>query len=788
MKKPVLSLLAALALTACGQDPIVVAPRSFERPGRMAFACLDISQTPAAARPLEDCRADADGNLDDGLALHVFVVQSTRGEVGAVDVTNRVLLDSDPTIPGYNFLPTGEFPVDIAIPKTPLEGDEQIYAYVANYGSRDIYAMPVTRFRSRLDIADTEFERIALPAAPSAMALSPNGKHLIVTLPSEGALLEVPLLAGGTFGTPRTIALLGDVGEAPAPILEGSTFERICTTERIASFDEAATRPQPAAGTPSPLDVVLDTAGETPELLVTDGVLPIVHRFAFDENDSLVEESSPITVDSPLTTLALTPPVPRSAIDPSLVRYAYAIDRDARVLAIRWDGEAAGSSVVVAPATENGADRVSFDALATSLSVISVDYDAASPTGNLCAPGDGRTVGPANLRGVFVGVTLTDGTLRILDVYDLDAACRGAEGECADAPGVNSSDSVTYIRRHMPRVGGIVQKRLGLSSAPLFFATASQWSVDVQGATNPEAVPDLVSLGDDCGSSRLLQAFPPIGEGEPRICVLADAWNLRGQRWAARYQGNYASGFSGTLSEDGEVTTTPGLCARGLMSRATTEAASEAAPERRLAGDLLVVTSNPLPSMKDDAECVPYRSEDPITNTTRSVAFRVDGAFDDRIVIGEMVGRGDLTDTQRSIAGVLRCYGSRIVFALAPENAYAVIGESIGFVHRVHANDSNECVVDETLDVRRQGRAVQGARFENFQFAFELSTTSTTPSDTRLEFATGNLPSVLGVDVGMLPVSASYSPYDSRLYVVDSAQRGLVQVGLKTFLLERAYE
>ena len=131
MKRASLFALAAVLLTmvglpACTSGIGAAAPRAMNRPVRVALACFDLTiSTSPAVRPLADCALQVDVStntrttpVNTALHMHALVTQETRGEVGAVDLIARTVLDSDQSLPGYTFVPVGELPNDIVVPPT----------------------------------------------------------------------------------------------------------------------------------------------------------------------------------------------------------------------------------------------------------------------------------------------------------------------------------------------------------------------------------------------------------------------------------------------------------------------------------------------------------------------------------------------------------------------------------------------------------------------------------------------------------------------------------------------
>ncbi|HJK94021.1 MAG TPA: hypothetical protein RMH26_24995, partial [Polyangiaceae bacterium LLY-WYZ-15_(1-7)] len=123
------SLLAPfLLLAACGQDPTVVQPAVFERPGATAFLCYDHLANELV--PLSTCDG-LEGLDDEPYTLIALVAQTARGELAAVDLREDLVLDADERVPGFTFVRVGEGPSAVVVPE-----ERPGVTYVATFGSR----------------------------------------------------------------------------------------------------------------------------------------------------------------------------------------------------------------------------------------------------------------------------------------------------------------------------------------------------------------------------------------------------------------------------------------------------------------------------------------------------------------------------------------------------------------------------------------------------------------------------------------------------------------------------
>lgn len=163
-------LVAVLALAfgaGCTQQAQSVTLRSLESSSAFAFLCVSTDYSP---RDIDDC---PDTNPVDGEERHMLtlVTQATRGEVAVVDLTTGDVIDDEPTIPGFNFLPVGAKPRAIA--STP--GSVATFVGVAEVGKEGIFALPTSCLAPRE--ADermrdlTVWPACRLPAAPGEMSV-----------------------------------------------------------------------------------------------------------------------------------------------------------------------------------------------------------------------------------------------------------------------------------------------------------------------------------------------------------------------------------------------------------------------------------------------------------------------------------------------------------------------------------------------------------------------------------------------------------------------------------------
>ena len=99
------------------------------------------------------------------------------------------------------------------------------------------------------------------------------------------------------------------------------------------------------------------------------------------------------------------------------------------------------------------------------------------PEEDICTSSDGDAFALAqnasNMRGVFLAVSLSNGTMFFLDIYDLNAPCRGGEGAIACSLAETGPDQFASIRRHRRRFGFTPSTFIAIDGTPsLQFNTA----------------------------------------------------------------------------------------------------------------------------------------------------------------------------------------------------------------------------------------------------------------------------------------------------------------------------
>lgn len=791
-------LVSALSLlTACKQSGTVVTPVRFDRPRALAFACFDAGEGLFVERSrcegLEEISTETVG-------LTALVAQTARGEIAAVDLRDGQVLDSDPVVPGFTFRRVGIDPVAIVVPP-----DAPATTYVASRGSRTVEWMPTAEFRPDALGPASSSGQVVLPrGAPSDLVLAPDGSALYAPLPDASAVAILPILADGSLDAATLVDVDGAIPAAVAGPDAVDTFERFCPVG-AEPRPIGAVIPRDTAAyeglAPAPSSVIVDA--DASELWVADERLPVVHRFSI--TTGALTALPGLNVGAPLAALAMSPVVPATlgdAPESAPARYLYGLDaEDGEVLvADALAGSTTFGAVLPVNAGLESGDRIHFSARARTLAVM----DTGSG-GSECVPGAGSDeetdAGPDTLRGVFLAVGLADGSARIVDVYDLDASCRGG-ASCADP--LNAFDLLVSIRRHEPRVGSLLAEAVALGANPTFSFETNPGVLNDDGHESTHTGPGL-SVLDAC-PAHMVSVWPGSGVDavQPVVCASNDPWELSAERWAASWEGALPGVLPpGLLLEDLDGSAGPflslagpGVCARGALGAQEVSLLGAEDPMASYGGDAVVVTSDLPVLTADDPACAAFVT--PSDGSERApVGFVIESASDDRLLLGAPLGDYDFAQVQG-------CFPGRVDLQLRSHGAYTVTGSASGFVHRMIAAPDGRCVPDPELapvagDARsyRSGRAFAGTVFDNGSIAFRIQHDDAVPSSGAhavLLLSLSQVPPGLGVSMRGLETAGTpavvdalvWSPTNQSLFGVDGLGDRLVQMRTDPFRVVRA--
>jgi DNA-binding beta-propeller fold protein YncE len=850
---------------------------------------------------MERCNRTDKGLTPDSYGLHALVLQSSRGEVAAVDVRAWRVLDSRSDIPGKTFVPTGSVPVGIAVAP-----DHPHVMYVANSGSREISVIRTAAAMVVSTQATIQSVPLRLPDSEAAdvpydLAISPDQDALFVTSRAGHWLIRIPILrkqcattladagvmpnaAGAASEEAAEPCDYGELDESaivripleqswsklpPEAFMPGAAdsgaepYRFTCQADGIPPLLETpAVPPQlPSAdtdiGMPEPagmsVDAFCDAGSCTRRLLIADAHQPIVHAIDIDKLTSGAPEDAvlePILTGAPSERVAVTPPVPVDLESDAETQYVYAIDaRDGSVIVTQG-----GRVKNVGVDASMRADRLDLGSSGATASTVAMSLAVLTPNfkvnGAVVTPPDSTALGtwvsmPAEpladykplecvdnihqvrsserLRGVFLAVGATDGTVRIINVHDMDLReCRSCNiGEMWSYQPFKSGYDPLPVVRNNPRL--VTYAATDITSAPViapsvvpqFVVNGAAIGVKADGTTNDTRVAglDCIACSDDQaisfptdetvtgGVTTADGGVPEEGAcsaGQGRICSIADPY-VEPRNWQAVYEGP----IPGTLGGRGrfiprsspdnksgalEFVGDTAFCQVGVLG-----------DDQLGAGDQLAITS-PLPTDALRQQLAPdqelNQGDRDLCNKLveardageQLIAFGVRRAFADRVqVTPELIApRAVKADWEQ----VLKCFaGLPLTYQVRSRESFVVRDlADLGFRHRVIAQaDTGLCVVDETQDPQRVGRVRKGERFDNGLIAFQPRDGSFAPLTVLNLGSISNAPKlILSVAdstgttgwQGVMPIDMRYSPIDQQLYIVDPTVRGLLQVSL----------
>jgi len=809
-----LSFVFALGCNS-GQGGLAVA--SLTRPGDIAFACFD--ETTSSFLPtLAEC-AGVTGDNDETLHMISFVVETTRGEVGAVDWQSVRAIDSNRTVPGYTFVRVGEAPSAIIVP----ENDSRM-TFVANYGSFSVQSLETAAFvpEAAQDVDDVLHPSlVTLPSGPSDLLYFESGgaRWLVAPLPDLGSIAQIPVNADGSLGAPVVTAVSTTLPVQVAPVAGPEFIERCPEGSFVRPATAALRTPVSLGAVAKPGQVGLVTRAGSVEIVASDAALPVIHRFTVSAGG--ITEIPGFAVAVPTLDLIATPLVPDTdqvaptPLSPSK-QFVYAIDAtDRSVLVV----DVATGEVVPVNDGDRASDRVSLGSRSIGLEIFVPGYDlAADPTlVGRCDPANTAETRRDDatqtaLRGVFVAASRVDGLVSIIDIFDMDAQCRGTVA-CGGAG--NANDEIVSIRRHRPRLASLIVTPTTVVDSLSFSYDSNAGGLASTGRPTSGTGPALVPIDDGdaatayCpgnagGAARgqMMTALVSTGdaaiEGQPLVCLLDDPNALRPQVWQAIYEGSVptASGVRGRFVDASGVhrfdTEDGAFCDWGVLGGADVTAAALAAtdPESGYGGDMLVVESDVSPELASSDACSDLVIPTGSTRRIR-IAFAILEAHTDHLVLGDFVPDSSFTLASRfneNPAGafdlVRACFPSLVRYSVRIHGAYVVAGGDSVPRHRVIDGGAGRCVIDlanhpydpAQPDSARAFRALPGRLFVHPQVAFQIS-----------DFAVpSGIPAVLTIrivwplrdlrlDGGVLEPALRFNPADQRAYIVDTASHAVTQ-------------
>ena len=689
-------------------------------------------------------------------------------------------------------------------------------------------------------------------------------RFLYAAIPELGEIAQIPVITTTgpdgmsnvheSLGTPQFISLTpydcASVTPVPSPASTESDYHRICPEDfesREGRFIKTVETTQtcvdgPEPGRPSPVALTVDYGiAEDPSddvLLVADANQPVIHRFTLFSNGAT--EIEPIVSGTPTLDVDVTPFVPATS-DPddqaATDRYLYAVSAtDSSVFAIDYAEDPPGTpdderefgavlpvlAGVSARANEENIEsrnrvRSAFSN-ARSIEVISPFYNlepdpdtggARVPEEDLCSSSDGDAFAlaqnPRNMRGVFLAVSLSNGTMFFLDIYDLNAPCRGGEGAIACSLAETGSDQFASIRRHRRRFGFTPATFIAIDGTPsLQFNTApgklDETSGDPLNSDGPglEFISCPASMpGERSSMINVFGVNAAPSDDDALICTSSQVWSNFTQRWDARWGGLIPQSEGGLgLFSDESFDGQPGnwflggdvpLCQVGVLGPQPGPPVDSDLSIDLLdsyGGDRVLITGELPPNTRDDPNCKQFEElEEDIDDFP--VWFPIIRAFNNQLEIGPSTNPNRYT-----LDEVRFCFNQFTEYQIHTRNVYTVTGTTSGFIHRVVPDPTTgECVFDDTrpvmgddtgevldVDTFLTGRAFEDAQFINPSVSFQIGPfpPETSLTDSTVALLNFNILNQFGVEVldtsttrRSLPASMLFSDEQDQLFFVD---------------------
>jgi hypothetical protein len=802
------------------------------------------------------------------------VTQTQTGEVAVVSFTSSSILDTNRTIPGVTALRVGEQPTGIQI--SPFEAT---YTYVSSFSPKSVQAIPTEAVitGAELPTQQVRFEAGPTDLALHEFAFAEEFKNdagqvtggrgriiyrfLYAAIPELGKVMEIRIVVDdfehGELGDPKELPLgthdCDTVMHVAPPASTEDDYHRICpedfearpgrfikevvTTQTCA--DGAAPGPRPVALT---IDRGVESDPDDDILLVADANQPVIHRFSL--SDSGATPLEPIVSGTPTTDVSVTPYVPKSS-DPDDVaateRYLYAVSAmDSSVLAVDYTDDGDGFFGAVLPvvagislrANEENVEsrnrvRSAF-ANVRAIEVVSPFYEPVEnvstgtltvPEGDICSSSDADAFAlaqnPRNMRGVFLAVSLSNGTMYYLDIYDLNAPCRGGEGAIACTTlAETGSDQFASIRRHRRRFGFTPSTFITIDGTPsLQFNTAPGKIDETTGDPLNSGGPGLEYIscpasmtGERSSMFNVFGVNATPSNDDALICSSSQVWSTFTQRWDARWEGliPQSEGGLGLFSDESfPIDQFPGapnqeagnwflagdvpFCRIGVLGEQPGPETDSSLSIDHLAsygGDRVLIVGELPPSTRDDPNCEQFEDlRDDIDDFP--VWFPIIRAFNDQLEIGPSPN-----PSRYSLDDVRSCFNQFTEYEIHTRGVYTVTGTTSGFINRVVPDGvTNECVLDDTrevvgdgmdplldVDTFLTGRAFSDTQFINPSVSFQIDPfpPMTPVTDSTVALLNFNILNQFGVEVldtstslRSLPSSMLFSEQQDQLFFVD---------------------
>ncbi len=368
----ILALLAwSVLLGSCSQTPITVNLHALQASEKVTFVCRG-DDNPAVGHSIDECPDRNDVVTRRMLSL---VTQTATNEVAIIDLAAQLIVDVDPSTPGYSFLRVGGRPG--AIVTTP--GGAANFVGVSGLGKNGLFALPTTCMgppavgepardlttwsachlssapgditvvidptqlddgsqRVTCDPTDqdaapeTEVELAQLGRTCPADVTHEKGpkgrRKLLVALPDEHKLVLVDAQElldrpAGQFGECKTTEYKLDAALPATPPAE--RLPDVLKPVPGASSDACVVAPYPHQDTPVQTPGGMANAGDI--VYLADRTAPVVHRIDVSDPCALKEQDPllPTSFLTPQRTVTTTR-VAVSPLTPKGQQFVYAVD------------------------------------------------------------------------------------------------------------------------------------------------------------------------------------------------------------------------------------------------------------------------------------------------------------------------------------------------------------------------------------------------------------------------------------------------------------------------------
>jgi hypothetical protein len=684
-------------------------------------------------------------------------------------------------------------------------------------------------------------------------------RFLYAAIPDLGQIFQIPVITTtGPDGESTVHESLGTPLGIPLPTYDCSTvtlvspppstesdYHRICPEDfedRPGRFIKTVETTTPcvdgAVPGPSPVALAIDYGMEGNSLddvlLVADANQPVIHRFQLLPAGARAID--PIVTGTPTTDIDVTPHVPASS-EPddqaATQRYLYAVSAtDSSVIAVNYtedpDGTApedktfgavlpvvAGISIRANEENVESRNRVrSLFSNVRSIEVISPFYNLEPdpdtggvrvPEEDICTSTDDNAFALAqnasNMRGVFLAVSLSNGTMFFLDIYDLNAPCRGGEGAIACTLAETGPDQFASIRRNRRRWRFTPSTFIAIDGTPsLQFNIAPGKLDETTGDPLNSDGPGLEFI--ECPTSMFNVFGVNPAPNDALVCSSSQVWSTFTQRWDALWEGliPHSEGGLGLFSDEsvpsnqfpappnqgsgnwflgGDVP----FCRVGVLGeQAGGDISSDLSIDlvESYDGDRVLIVGELPPNTRDNPACEKFEDlRDDIDDFP--VWFPIERAYNDQLEIGP-----SLTD-RYTLEEVQFCFNQFTEYEIHTRNVYTVTGTSSGFIHRVIPDETTgECVLDlgpdgrpiveDDVDTFLTARAFEDAQFINPLVSFHIGPfpPMTPVTDSTVSLLNFNILNQFDVEIldtstarRSLPASMLFSERQDQLFFVD---------------------